>query len=137
MKSNLRARIVAEFLGTAFLVAAVVGSGIMAERLAGGSGAFALLANTIATGAGLVSLAVGSYITAVYWFTTSTSFANPAVTIARCLSGTFAGIRLADVPLFVVAQFAGGIAATVLFRWLVPSLPSAAKDVVVSHGAES
>ncbi len=235
MKSNLRARIVAEFLGTAFLVAAVVGSGIMAERLAGGSVALALLANTIATGAALVALlltfgpisgahlnpvvsladamegglawpetlpyvaaqifggvcgtiaahtmfglplvswsrhirsgptqflsefiatfgllsviwgcsrsrpsvvsfAVGSYITAAYWFTTSTSFANPAVTIARRLSDTFAGIRLADVPLFVVAQFAGGIAATVLFRWLVPSLPSAAKDVVVSHGAES
>jgi len=234
MKSNLRARIVAEFLGTAFLVAAVVGSGIMAERLASGNAALALLANTIATGAALVALilafgpisgahlnpvvsvadameggltwaetlpyiaaqvfggvcgtiaahamfglplvtlsrhvrsgpaqilsefiasfgllcviwgcsrsrsnvvpfAVGSYITAAYWFTSSTSFANPAVTIARCLSDTFAGIRPADVPLFVVAQFAGGIAATFLFRWLVPSLPSRAKDVLVRHGAE-
>jgi glycerol uptake facilitator-like aquaporin len=234
MKSNLRARIVAEFLGTAFLVAAVVGSGIMAERLAGGNVAMALLANAIATGAALVALiltfgpisgahfnpvvsladamegglawsetlpyiavqifggvcgaiaahamfglplmslsrhvrsgpaqflsefiatfgllcvicgcsrsrssvvpfAVGSYITAAYWFTASTSFANPAVTIARCLSDTFAGIRPGDVPLFVVAQFAGGIAATVLFRWLVPGLPSGAKDVVVPHGAE-
>jgi len=234
MKSNLRARIVAEFLGTAFLVAAVVGSGIMAERLASGNAALALLANTIATGAALVALiltfgpisgahlnpvvsvadamegglawpetlpyvaaqifggvcgtmaahamfglplvtlsrhvrsgpaqilsefiasfgllcviwgcsrsrsnvvpfAVGSYITAAYWFTSSTSFANPAVTIARCLSDTFAGIRPADVPLFVVAQFAGGIAATFLFRWLVPSLPSRAKDVLVGHGAE-
>jgi len=234
MKSNLSARIVAEFLGTAFLVAAVVGSGIMAERLAGGNVALALLANTIATGAALVALiltfgptsgahlnpvvsladamegglawfqtlpyiaaqifggvfgaiaahamfglplvslsrhgrsgpaqflseliatfglvcviwgcsrsrssvvpfAVGSYITAAYWFTASTSFANPAVTIARCLSDTFAGIRPVDVPLFVVAQFAGGIAATILFRWLVPGLPSAAKDVVVPHGAE-
>jgi glycerol uptake facilitator-like aquaporin len=234
MKSNLRARVVAEFLGTAFLVAAVVGSGIMAERLAGGNVALALLANTIATGAALVALiltfgpisgahlnpvvsvadamegglawtetrpyvaaqifggvcgtiaahamfglplvtlsrhvrsgpaqifsefiasfgllcviwgcsrsrsnvvpfAVGSYITAAYWFTSSTSFANPAVTIARCLSNTFAGIRPADVPLFVVAQFAGGIAATFLFRWLVPSLPSRAKDVLVRHGAE-
>lgn len=233
MKSKLRARIVAEFLGTAFLVAAVVGSGIMAERLAGGNVALALLANTIATGAALVALiltfgpisgahlnpvvsladaiegglawsetlpyiaaqilggvcgtiaahamfglplvslsrhirggpaqflsefiatfglmsviwgcsrtrssavpfAVGSYITAAYWFTSSTSFANPAVTIARCLSDTFAGIRPADVPLFVVAQFAGGIAATFLFRWLIPSLPSGAKDVVVPHGA--
>ena len=234
MKSNLRARIVAELLGTAFLVAAVLGSGIMADRLAGRNAALALLANTIATGAALVALlstfgpisgahlnpvvsladamegglawsdtllymaaqifgglcgtvaahgmfglpllslsrhsrggpaqflsefiatfgllsviwgcsrsrssavpfAVGSYITAAYWFTASTSFANPAVTIARCLSDTFAGIRPMDVPLFVVAQFAGGIAATVLFRWLVPRLPSAAKDVVVPRGAE-
>jgi glycerol uptake facilitator-like aquaporin len=235
MKSNLRPRIVAEFLGTAFLVAAVVGSGIMAERLSAGNIALALLANTTATGAALVALiltfgpisgahlnpvvsladamegglawsetlpylaaqifggvcgtlaahamfglppvslsrhirggpaqflseliatfgllsviwgcsrsrssiapfAVGSYITAAYWFTSSTSFANPAVSIARCLSDTFAGIRPGDVPLFVVAQFAGGIAATILFRWLVPSLPSGAKDVVVPHGAES
>jgi glycerol uptake facilitator-like aquaporin len=234
MKSSLRARIVAEFLGAAFLVAAVVGSGIMAERLAGGNVALALLANTIATGAALVALiltfgpisgahlnpvvsladameggldwsealrytaaqilggvcgtmaahamfglplvslsrhvrsgpaqflsefvatfgllsvirgcsrsrstivpfAVGSYITAAYWFTASTSFANPAVTIARCLSDTFAGIRPVDVPVFVGAQFAGGIAATILFRWLIPGLPSAAKDVVVPHGAE-
>jgi glycerol uptake facilitator-like aquaporin len=234
MKSNLRVRMVSEFLGTAFLVAAVVGSGIMAERLAGGNVALALLANTIATGAALVALiltfgpisgahlnpvvsladamvsrlvwsetlpymaaqifggvcgtiaahamfglpmislsrhirggasqalsefiatfgllsviwgcsrsrsnvpfAVGSYIAAAYWFTASTSFANPAVTIARSLSGTFAGIRPVDVPLFVVAQFAGGIAATRLFRWLVPSLPSGAKEVVVPYGAES
>jgi glycerol uptake facilitator-like aquaporin len=234
MKSSLRQRIVAEFLGTAFLVAAVVGSGIMAERLAGGNVALALLANTIATGAVLVALiltfgpisgahlnpvvsladavegglawsetlpyiaaqilggicgtiaahamfglpllslshhirggpaqffsefiatfgllsviwgcsrsrsnivpfAVGSYITAAYWFTASTSFANPSVTIARCLSDTFAGIRPVDVPLFVVAQVAGGIAATILFRWLVPSLPSRAKDVVEPRGAE-
>ena len=235
MKSNLRARMVAEFLGTAFLVAAVVGSGIMAERLSAGNVALVLLANTIATGAALVCLilafgpisgahlnpvvsladamegglawsltlpymaaqifggvcgtiaahamfglplvslsrhirggpaqflsefiatfgllsviwgcsrsrasvvpfAVGSYITAAYWFTSSTSFANPAVSIARCLSDTFTGIRPGDVPLFVVAQFAGGIAATILFRWLVPSLPGRAKDVVVPHGAES
>jgi glycerol uptake facilitator-like aquaporin len=235
MKSNLRARIVAEFLGTAFLVAAVVGSGIMAERLVAGNVALALLANTIATGAALVALiltfgpisgahlnpvvsltdamegglawfetllyiaaqifggvcgtiaahamfglplvspsrhirggpaqilsefiatfgllsviwgcsksrssavpfAVGSYITAAYWFTASTSFANPAVTIARSLSDTFAGIRPADVPLFVAAQVAGGIAATILFRWLVPSLPSGARDVVVPHATES
>lgn len=234
MKSNLLSRIVAEFLGTAFLVAAVVGSGIMGERLAAGNVALALLANTIATGAALVALiltfgpisgahlnpvvsladamegglawsetlpyvgaqvfggicgtiaahgmfglplvslshhvrggpaqflsefiatfgllsviwgcsrsrssivpfAVGSYITAAYWFTASTSFANPAVTIARCLTDTFAGIRPNDVPLFVVAQFAGGIAATILFRWLAPGLRSRAKDVVVPHGAE-
>jgi glycerol uptake facilitator-like aquaporin len=221
MKSSIRVRITAEFLGTAFLVAAVVGSGIMAERLAGGNAALALLANTISTGAALMALilafgpisgahlnpvvsladvieggltwrdalfyifaqllggvagaiaahamfglpllslsrhirggpsqvlsefiatfglvcviwgcfrsrpslvpfAVGSYITAAYWFTASTSFANPAVTIARSLSDTFAGIRPMDVPLFIAAQVAGGIAATFLFRWLLPRLP--------------
>lgn len=231
MKSRLSARLVAEFLGTAFLVAAVVGSGIMAERLANGNVALALLANTIATGTALVVLiltfgpisgahlnpvvsladaieggiawsdafayviaqvlggfcgvmianvmfslprislsrhartgpaqllsefiatfglmsviwgcsrsrasivpfAVGCYITAAYWFTASTSFANPAVTIARSLSDTFAGIRPIDVPLFVVVQVAGGISATFLFRWLVPGLPSIAERVVVPH----
>jgi glycerol uptake facilitator-like aquaporin len=221
MKFSLRARTAAEFLGTAFLVAAVVGSGIMAERLSAGNVAIALLANAIATGAALTALmltfgpisgahmnpvvsvadalqgglpwsetlqygfaqltggiagtilahamfalplislshhvrsgsaqflsecaatfglvsviwgcarsragtvpfAVGSYITAAYWFTASTSFANPAVTIARSLSDTFAGIRPADVPLFVVAQFTGGLAATLLFHRLVPNKP--------------
>jgi glycerol uptake facilitator-like aquaporin len=81
----------------------------------------------------VIAFAVGSYITAAYWFTASTSFANPAVTIARALSDTFAGIRPVDVPLFVVAQFAGGIAATLLFRWLIPNLSSTAKDVVIPH----
>lgn len=231
MKPNLCRRLTAEFFGTLLLVATVVGSGIMAERLANGNVALALLANTIATGATLVALiltfgpisgahlnpvvsvadalegglpwsetlaytfaqviggiggtilahamfsvpvvslshhvrsgpaqfvseftatfgllcviwgcsrsrsnvvpfAVGSYITAAYWFTASTSFANPAVTIARALSDTFAGIRPIDVPLFVAAQFAGGIAATLLFHWLVPSLPATAKDVLVRH----
>jgi glycerol uptake facilitator-like aquaporin len=231
VKPDLRRRLTAEFFGTLLLVATVVGSGIMAERLANGNVALALLANTIATGATLVALiltfgpisgahfnpvvsvadalegglplsetlvyvlaqiaggiggtllahimfslpyvslsrhvrsgpsqfvsevaatfgllcviwgcsrsrsnvvpfAVGSYITAAYWFTASTSFANPAVTIARGLSDTFAGIRPIDVPLFIAAQFAGGIAATLLFRWLVPSLPSTAKDVLVPH----
>lgn len=231
MKPSLPRRLTAEFFGTLLLVATVVGSGIMAERLANGNVALTLLANTIATGAALVALiltfgpisgahlnpvvsvadalegglpwsatfmyifaqvigsiggtllahamfslpvvslsrhartgpaqflseftatfgllcviwgcsrskssavpfAVGSYITAAYWFTASTSFANPAVTIARCLSNTFAGIRPTDVPLFAAAQFAGGIAATLLFRWLIPSLPLTAKDVVVPH----
>jgi glycerol uptake facilitator-like aquaporin len=217
MKFSLAQRSAAEFLGTAFLVGAVVGSGIMAERLAAGSIALALLANTIATGAALVALiltlapisgahmnpvvtlssastgafpwsemphyllsqffggaagtvmahlmfglplvslshharggsaqvfsefvatfgllavihgsarrgdstvvavAVGSYITAAYWFTASTSFANPAVTLARSLSDTFSGIQPANVPLFVAAQLAGGAAATLLFRRL-------------------
>jgi glycerol uptake facilitator-like aquaporin len=231
MKFDLRVRCAAEFIGTAFLVAAVVGSGIMGEKLAGGNVAIALLANAIATGAALVSLiltfgsisgahfnpavtladalehgipwpevpnyitsqcaggilgtivahlmfglhwyspssrarggwplvfsefvatfgllsviwgcsrlrttvvpfAVASYIAAAYWFTASTSFANPAVTIARSLSNTFAGIRPADVPLFIVAQLAGAFAATLLFRWLVPTLPRFADAVVVPH----
>jgi glycerol uptake facilitator-like aquaporin len=232
VKPDLRRRLTSEFLGTLLLVATVVGSGIMAERLANGNVALALLANTLATGASLVALiltfgpisgahfnpvvsladflegglsryetlayiltqtlggisgsslahimfslplvslsrhvrsgpaqfvseftatfgllcviwgcsrsrsnvvpfAVGSYITAAYWFTASTSFANPAVTIARALSDTFSGIRPVDVPLFVSAQFAGGIAATLLFRWLVPRLTSTAKDILVPHG---
>ena len=75
--------------------------------------------------------AVGAYITAAYWFTASTSFANPAVTIARALSDTFAGIRPADVPNFILGQMIGATAATALFRWLVPNLPEAADRVVV------
>jgi len=232
MKSSPGRRATAEFLGTLFLVATVVGSGIMGERLAGGNVAIALLANTIATGAALVALiltlgpisgahlnpvvtltdameggiawkdtpayivaqvaggisgaivahlmfglpvvslsqharsgtaqmfsefvatfgllaviwgcsrlrsnatafAVGAYITAAYWFTASTSFANPAVTIARALSDTFSGIRPADAPGFIVAQIAGAIAATLLFRWLIPALPSRTRDVVYPHG---
>ena len=224
----------AEFLGTALLLAAVVGSGIMGERLSGGIVAIALLANTLATGAALVALiltfgpvsgahfnpavtladasqggiawshvpsyvtaqfvgaytgvivahamfgerlfmlstkvrsgaaqvlsefvatfgllaviwgcsrrrssvvpfAVAAYIAAAYWFTASTSFANPAVTVARALTDTFAGIRPGDAPPFIAAQIAGAFAATILFRWLVPSLPAAANDVIVPN-AES
>jgi len=225
MKPTLPARLTAEFVGTAFLVAAVIGSGIMGERLAGGNVAIALLANTIATGAALVTLiltfgpisgahlnpavtvadavsggfawrhvpaylaaqiagaftgvaaahrmfglpifsasrhvrsgpallwsefiatfgllaviwgcararssaasfAVGAYISAAYWFTSSTSFANPAVTLARAASDTFAGIRPADAPAFVVAQLAGVVAAVLCFRWLAP-LPLSRAD---------
>jgi glycerol uptake facilitator-like aquaporin len=224
----------AEFVGTAFLLAAVVGSGIMGERLAGGNVAIALLANTIATGAALVALiltfgsvsgahfnpavtladasqrgipwrevpgyltaqiagayvgvacahlmfglplfsasrharsgasqvfsefmatfgllsviwgcsrlrssvvpfAVGAYIIAAYWFTASTSFANPAVSLARAATDTFSGIRPADVPGFIAAQLVGAAAATVLFRWLIPTLPAVAPDVVVPHVSE-
>jgi glycerol uptake facilitator-like aquaporin len=78
----------------------------------------------------LVPFAVGAYITAAYWFTASTSFANPAVTFARCLTDTFAGIRPADVPGFVAAQIAGAGAATALFRWMVPTLPATAARIV-------
>ena len=233
MTASLSRRATAEFLGTAFLVAAVVGSGIMGERLAQGNVALALLANTVATGAALVALilafgpisgahlnpavtiadamergipwretpayifaqifgaiggaiaahlmfglplvslsrhdrsgpaqvfsefiatfgllciiwgcsrlrssavpfAVGTYITAAYWFTSSTSFANPAVTVARSLSDTFAGIRPVDVFFFVLAQLAGAFTATLLFRWLVPDLPARASEILVAHDA--
>jgi glycerol uptake facilitator-like aquaporin len=224
-------RVVAEVVGTAFLLAAVVGSGIMGQKLAGGNMGIALLANTLATGATLVTLiftfgpisgghfnpavtladatqggirwrdvpayigaqvlgafiglgvahlmfgealiqvsqharagsgqlfsefvatfgllcvirgcarlrseavpvAVGLYISGAYWFTASTSFANPAVTLARAFTDTFAGIRPSDAPGFVVAQLLGAFAATLLFRWLVPLLSSEAKDVVLPH----
>ena len=83
-----------------------------------------------------IPFAVGAYITAAYWFTASTSFANPAVTIGRCLSDTFSGIRPRDVPLFVVAQFLGAMAGTLLFRWLVPGLRVRAKEVLLAHDSE-
>ena len=215
MKPTLSQRLTSEALGTAFLLAMVVGSGIMAERLAGGNMGVALLANTLATGAGLVALmlafapisaqfnpvvtliaaaqkempwrdvpayaavqcvgalagvaaahlmfghalfaastkirasggeifaeviatfglllviasvakhraaalpyAVAAYITAAYWFTASTSFANPAVTLARAVTESFAGIRVADAPAFVLAQLAGMVAALVVIRFL-------------------
>lgn len=228
---NPFARITAEFVGTAFLLMAVVGSGIMGDRLSGGNVAIALLANTLATGAALVALiltfgpvsgahfnpavtladasqrgirwievpgyliaqvvgayvgvasahlmfglplfsasrhprsgasqlfsefiatfglmsviwgcsrlrssvvpfAVGAFITAAYWFTASTSFANPAVTLARAATNTFSGIRPADAPGFIAAQLVGAGVATLLFRWLVPVLPTIAKDILVSH----
>lgn len=217
--TSLARRLTAEGLGTAFLLAAVVGSGIMGERLAAGNTAIALLANSLATAGALIVLilifgpvsgahfnpavtltlavrrdvrwaeapvyilvqvigavagvaaahimfeaplfslsahvrsgpaqmfsefvatfgllavilgcmryrleaipyAVASYIGAAYWFTASTSFANPAVTIARGLTNTFAGIRLADVPGFVLAQLAGTAGAILLFGWLFPA----------------
>ncbi|HEY3040653.1 MAG TPA: aquaporin [Pyrinomonadaceae bacterium] len=78
-----------------------------------------------------VPLAVAAYITAAYWFTASTSFANPAVTLARSVSDTFAGIRPIDVPGFIGAQLLGAAAATLLFRWLTPSLPADAEAVVM------
>src|SRR5205823_9288312 len=75
-----------------------------------------------------VPFAVGAYITGAYWFTASTSFANPAVTIARSMTDTFAGIRPIDVPGFIGAQLSGSIAATALFAWLAPSLPAQAPE---------
>jgi glycerol uptake facilitator-like aquaporin len=241
MAAELARKATAEALGTALLLNTVVGSGIMGEQLAGGNVAIALLANSMATGAGLVALiltfgsisgahfnpvvtladasqggmpwhevpafvlaqvagaflgvaiahvmfeqpalffasqhersgaaqlvsefvatfglmsviwgcarrrpglvpfAVGGYITAAYWFTSSTSFANPAVTLARAASDTFAGIRPLDAPGFIAAQLLGGAASTLLFRWLVPALPLVATRVVAraqhddTHDAE-
>ena len=81
----------------------------------------------------VVPFAVGAYIAGAYWFTSSTSFANPAVTLARSLTDTFSGIRPADVPGFVIAQLAGATAATALFAWLIPPLLKEAKDLVVPH----
>jgi glycerol uptake facilitator-like aquaporin len=219
---SLAQRLVAEALGTAFLLAAVVGSGVMAQNLSGGNQALALLGNTLPTGAmltvlilifgpvsgahfnpavslgfalrreiswseaaayvaaqfigawagvlaahamfelpfwqvsttvrtgpgqwtaefiatfgllmtvfgcvararGAVAYAVGLYITAAYWFTASTSFANPAVTVARSLSNTFAGIAPGGVLLFVVAQMIGALLAVALARWLWPAVAS-------------
>jgi glycerol uptake facilitator-like aquaporin len=81
----------------------------------------------------VVPFAVGAYITGAYWFTSSTSFANPAVTLARSVTDTFSGIRPVDVPGFVAAQLAGAVAATALLAWLIPQLPADAKDVVLPH----
>lgn len=229
---TLARRCAAEAIGTAFLLACIVGSGIMAERLAGGNVAIALLANSVATGgvllclivalgqisgahfnpavsladairgglkwneaaaytlsqlagalagvaaahtmfglaafsashrtrggpgvwfaefvatfgllivilgcvrfkSALVPFAVASYIVAAYWFTSSTSFANPAVTIARSLSDTFSGIRPQDAPAFIGAQFAGAVCATLLFRWLAPATETDSEDAHFSHG---
>lgn len=230
-RATLARRLAAELIGTALLLIAIVGSGIMGERLAGGNVGLALLTNSLATGAALaaivlafgsvsgahlnpavslaaacerglrwsdaaaytgvqvagaiggvviahamygepliaagtqvrsgpgqwlgefvatfgllavvwgcartrssaVAFAVGAYIGAACLFTVSTSFANPAVTIARALTDSFSGIRMLDVPAFVVAQIAGALAATVLFAWLVPSLPFRASEVVEPH----
>ncbi len=223
---SLQRRLAAEALGTALLLATVIGSGIMGERLSGGNVAIALLVNSTATGCGLVAfisvfapisgahfnpavtlvsalareiawrdawayvavqiaaafvgvaaahlmfeeplfsasqhvrsggaqwwsefvatfgliatiigcarsrpamiaVAVGAYIAAAYWFTASTSFANPAVTLARAASDTFAGISPEDVPAFVVAQFTGALAAAGVMRWLTSPTAASRTD---------
>jgi glycerol uptake facilitator-like aquaporin len=84
-----------------------------------------------------VPFAVGAYITAAYWFTASTSFANPAVTLARAATDTFAGIRPSDVPGFVAAQLLGAATATALFRWIVPTLPAVAPDVLLRRNTKA
>jgi glycerol uptake facilitator-like aquaporin len=84
----------------------------------------------------VVPFAVGAYITGAYWFTSSTSFANPAVTLARSMTDTFSGIRPIDVPGFIAAQFVGATCATMLFAWLIPALPAGATEVVVPHNSQ-
>jgi glycerol uptake facilitator-like aquaporin len=230
---SLARKLAAEAVGTSLLLAAVVGSGIMGERLSGGNIAIALLANTIATGAVLVAIilafggisahfnpavslgeacqgnlpwrevpgylfaqflgafagviaahamfgepllslsaharsggaqffsefvatfgllsviwgcgrfrpesvpfAVGAYITAAYWFTASTSFANPAVTLARSFTNTFSGIRLVDVPAFIAAQSLGTTTALVSSRWLFRQTTVPAKSTVQSYSKD-
>jgi glycerol uptake facilitator-like aquaporin len=122
---DLRRRATAEAVGTAMLLACVVGSGIMGERLCGGNLAIALLANTLATGAVLVALILT-------FGPISGAHLNPAVTVADAWQG---GIAWRDVPAFVVAQALGAAAATALFRWLNPALPRIASEVVVPHHA--
>jgi glycerol uptake facilitator-like aquaporin len=83
-----------------------------------------------------VPVAVGAYITGAYWFTASTSFANPAVAVARALTDTFAGIRPVDVPMFILAQFAGAGVATLVVRWLVPVLPASGNRAMIAADPE-
>jgi len=231
---DLHRRLFAEWLGTAFLLAVVVGSGIMAERLSGGNTGVALMANALATGGGLIALiltfggisgahfnpavtlaaalrrelssrdaslyvlaqlagafcgvaaahgmfgealffasqhvrtgpaqwwsefiatfgllavifgcsrsrpeavpyAVASYIVGAYWFTASTSFANPAVTLARAASDTFAGIRPMDAPAFIAAQLVGAVTATLVFGWLLRDKAALSLDLMANAGED-
>jgi glycerol uptake facilitator-like aquaporin len=124
--------LLAEFLGSALLAAVVIGSGIAAQRLSSDAG-LRLLENAAATGAGSPPRPRRSYIGAAYWFTSSTSFANPAITVGRMFSDTFAGIAPASVPGFVVAQVIGGAAAYGLVRALYPGLsPADAAEVIAA-----
>jgi glycerol uptake facilitator-like aquaporin len=108
-----------------------VRAGASVQRIVATFGLLAVIWGCARLRSSAVPFAVASYITAAYWFTASTSFANPAVTLARSATDTFAGIRPADAPAFVIAQLLGAAAATGLFRWLVPTLPDVAPTVVV------
>jgi glycerol uptake facilitator-like aquaporin len=110
------------------------GSAQLFSEFVATSGLLAVIWGCARLRASAVPFAVGAYITAAYWFTASTSFANPAVALARSASDTFAGIRPVDVPGFVAAQLTGAGAATILFRWLIPSLPREAEAILVPHG---
>jgi glycerol uptake facilitator-like aquaporin len=96
-------------------------------------GLMAVILGCARTRPAVVPFAVGAYITAAYWFTASTSFANPAVTLARSVTNTFSGIRPVDAPAFIAAQFAGAFGATLLFQWLIPSIASDSSAVLVKH----
>jgi glycerol uptake facilitator-like aquaporin len=110
------------------------GSGLWLGEVVATFGLLTVILGVVRSGrAGAAPFAVGAYIGAAYWFTSSTSFANPAVTVARTLSDTFAGIRPGSVPLFVAAQCAGALAAVGLARFLHPDLPAAADQIVVPH----
>lgn len=100
-------------------------------------GLVAVIWGCVRTRSAVVPFAVGAYISAAYWFTSSTSFANPAVTLARSASDTFVGIRPIDAPGFIIAQLAGAAAATLLFRWFVPALPKDAEAVTLPHGGNN
>jgi glycerol uptake facilitator-like aquaporin len=112
------------------------GTGQLLSEFVATFGLMAVIWGCSRTRARVTPFAVGAYITAAFWFTASTSFANPAVTIARALTNTFTGIRMQDVPDFVVSQLLGAAAATLLFRWLIPALPEKAKHVVVPHAED-
>jgi glycerol uptake facilitator-like aquaporin len=113
------------------------GAGQVVSEFVATFGLLAVIWGCVRRRAGSVPFAVAAYIAAAYWFTPSTSFANPAVTLARAATDTFAGIRPADVSAFIVAQALGAAAATGLFRWLVPALPEAAADVMLPHDTRS
>jgi glycerol uptake facilitator-like aquaporin len=112
------------------------GSNLLVAEVVATAGLVALVFALARTGRGaLAAPAVGAYIGAAYWFTASTSFANPAVTVGRVFSDTFAGIDPASVPGFVGAQLVGGLVGTALIRYLFPDVGSTAGDVVVPHAA--
>src|SRR5436190_2098134 len=129
----------AELLGTMLLVAAIVGSGIAAQRLspaevvATAGLVLVIFGVTRAGRANVAPFAVAAYITDAYFFTASTSFANPAVTIGRMLSDTFAGIEPASVPIFIAFQLVGGAVALVIVRVLYPDVERHADAVIVPH----
>ncbi len=109
-----------------YSISRLTGTGAAAQAFSEFVAAFGLLASHVGMRArsrpSAVPFAVGAYITAAYWFTASTSFANPAVTVARALTNAFAGVRPMDDPTFVVAQFAGALSAILLFSWLSPRM---------------
>jgi arsenate reductase len=113
------------------------GSGLWLGEVVATFGLLTVILGVVRSGrAGAAPFAVGAYIGAAYWFTSSTSFANPAVTVARTLTDTFAGIEPSSAPMFVAAQVVGGVAAVALSLYLYPSLPEVAEQVVLPHETE-